>query len=513
MKKYIVLTILGMSIGLTTQAQDINDALRYSQTNINGTARFRAMGGAFSALGGDLSAISINPASSAVFINNQFGFTLSNYSLNNKSDYMGTKSSRTHNNFDLNQIGAVFVFENDDEESGWKKFTIGINYDSQNSHTNKTFSKGFNTTSIDQFFLNKANGVPLDLLQTMPGESARSLYTYLGENYGSSYQTAFLGYDTYILDAVNNNPQNTQYVSNVSQGTFEHYNYITQSGYNGKIAFNLAAQYDRFYFGLNLNGHMVDYTRMQTFYETNNNPINSSGETVREIQYQNELYTYGSGFSLQLGGIARITNEFRIGLSYESPTWYKLNDESMQRISTYRIDTSDPSSSLLNAYFDEGVVNIFPEYRLQSPSKYTIGGAYVFKNIGLISVDYSLKDYSGTKFRPTNDSHFSAQNNMMSDVLRVASEVRVGAETRVNQWSFRGGYNYQESPYTKNSAIGDLQQYSLGFGYDFGSTKLDMAYSRTQRESGQSLFDTGLTDAPKIETVTNNIFLTLLFEF
>lgn len=513
MKKHIVLTILGMSMALTTQAQNIDDALRYAQTNINGTARFRAMGGAFTALGGDLSAISINPASSAVFINNQFGFTLSNYSLKNKSNYKGTETSRSHNNFNLNQIGAVFVFENNDEESDWKKFTIGINYDNQNSLTNNTFSKGINNTSIDRFFLNMANGVPLNLLQTEPGESARSLYTYLGERYGNREQTAFLGYDSYILEAVNNSPQNTQYVSNVPQGEFEHMNYITQSGYNGKIAFNLAAQYDKFYFGLNLNGHMVDYTSMQTFYETNDNPINTSGETIREIHYQEEIYTYGSGFSLQLGGIARITDEFRMGLSYESPTWYRLNDESMQRISTFRIDTSDPSNNLLNAYFDEGVVNIFPEYRLQTPSKYSIGGAYVLKNIGLISVDYSLKDYSGTKFRPTSTPEYRVQNDIMSDVLKVASEFRVGAETILNQWSFRGGYNYQESPYAKNSSIGDLQQYSLGFGYNFGATKLDLAYSRTQREYKGSMFETGLTDATTIDTITNNVFLTLLFEF
>jgi hypothetical protein len=39
--------------------------LRYSQDNLNGTARFRAMG-AFGALGGDLSSLNVNPAGSAI---------------------------------------------------------------------------------------------------------------------------------------------------------------------------------------------------------------------------------------------------------------------------------------------------------------------------------------------------------------------------------------------------------------------------------------------------------------
>src|SRR5690606_11873502 len=127
MKKYVFLSVLGLSFGLT-QAQDINDALLYSQTNISGTALFRAMGGAFTALGGDLSAISINPASSAVFNNSQAGFTLSNYNIKNKSDYFGTTSSEKENDFDLNQAGGVLVFE-DYSGSIWGKLSSAINYD------------------------------------------------------------------------------------------------------------------------------------------------------------------------------------------------------------------------------------------------------------------------------------------------------------------------------------------------------------------------------------------------
>jgi hypothetical protein len=43
-----------VALGFSTQSQEIKDALRYSQDNITGTARFRAMSGAFGALGGDL---------------------------------------------------------------------------------------------------------------------------------------------------------------------------------------------------------------------------------------------------------------------------------------------------------------------------------------------------------------------------------------------------------------------------------------------------------------------------
>ena len=72
----------GLSL-TTVHSQEIADALRYSQNNLTGTARFQAMSGAFGALGGDFSSLNINPAGSAIFLNNQVGFTLSNYNVKN----------------------------------------------------------------------------------------------------------------------------------------------------------------------------------------------------------------------------------------------------------------------------------------------------------------------------------------------------------------------------------------------------------------------------------------------
>lgn len=509
MKKYVFLSVLGLSFGLT-QAQDISDALRYSQTNINGTARFRAMGGAFTALGGDLSAISINPASSAVFNYSQAGFTVSNYNIKSDSDYFGTKSSKKENAFDLNQAGGVFVLE-DYSESKWGKLSFAFNYDNMSSFAEDTQSKGTNpNNSIGNYFLNQANGIPLDLLQTRPDETATDLYMYLGENYDNQHQLAFLGYDTYILGAFDEtNPENTSYYSNLPVGSYEQSVYSTQTGYNGKLAFNVATEYDnRFYFGLNLNAHIVNYNKVSTFYESNSNPMNDTGETIRSIRYQTDLYTYGSGFSFQLGGIAKVTDDFRLGLTYQSPTWYRLYDELVHGISVNRENTGGMS----NAYFNQGIINVYPEYKIQSPAKYSVGGAYVFRDFGLISVDYSIRDYSGTQLKPKSRDFFRFQNELMADVLDTASEVRVGAEAKIKQWSIRAGYNYEQSPYKNGKTIGDLQQYSAGFGYNFGATKLDLAYSRSSREYNQALFNTGLTDAPKIEMITDNVFLTLLFE-
>jgi len=66
MKKLLLLAIAIIPMSFI-QAQNISDAIRYSTDEIQGTARFRALSGAFGALGGDMSAVSINPAGSAIF--------------------------------------------------------------------------------------------------------------------------------------------------------------------------------------------------------------------------------------------------------------------------------------------------------------------------------------------------------------------------------------------------------------------------------------------------------------
>lgn len=504
MKKYIILSLLGI-ISTAIHAQDINDVLRYSQTDMNGTARFRAMGGAFTALGGDLSAITINPASSAIFINNQAGFTLSSQNIKNSSEYFGTKGERKETAFDLNQAGMVFVFYNDDEESDWKKFSLGLNYDNMSSFAGNSFVRGVNPHySIGDFFLSQAGGIEFNDLTSYNGEQK-----YFINGDGRRYLNAVLGYETYILEPMNDSPENADYYSNLPIGSYNQASYTTQTGYNGKMAFNFAAQYtDKFHFGMNLNAHFVNYERSNAFFENNDNPVFPDGETTREIWYQNDLYTYGSGFSLQLGAIAKITDEFRLGLTYESPTWYRLKDDLVVHTSTQNVDSSEnslPQSSLTIEAF-------FPEYKIQTPAKYTFGGAYVFGRKGLISVDYSIKDYTTAKLKPTDASAFRTENILIADVLDVANEIRIGAETKIKNWSLRGGYNYEQSPYRNGKTIGDLQQYSLGFGYNFGATKLDMAYSNSQREYNQGLFDDTFGTA-KTTIKNNHIFLTLLFEF
>lgn len=499
MKKYIFSIILSLPF-LNVNAQEVRDAIRYAQDNLNGTARFRGMSGAFGAVGGDLSAMNVNPAGTAIFSNNQMGFSINSNTIRNNSNYYGTLSNQNDNSSDLNQAGGVFVFKNQSYSSNWKKISIAINYDKTNNLNNSVFSAGINPNkSIDAYFLHYANGVPLSTLEN-------SDY----EDLGHGAQQAFMGYQAYIINPVNTNSSNRLYTSNVpGGGNYFQENSIISTGYTGKLSFNAATSYkDKLYLGINLNSHFTDYRQTSRFYEDNSAPLTPK-YTVSRLQFDNELYTYGTGFSFQLGAIAKVTNELRLGLSYESATWLRLNDELTQKLVGVSANTNE---ELAPDVVDPNITNFYEPYQLQTPSKITGSFAYVFGKKGLLSVDYSRRDFGNTQFKPENDSYFSGINKAISNLLTSANELRIGAEYRIQAWSLRGGYRYEQSPYKNKTTIGDLTGYSTGVGYNFGGTKLDLSYATFKRDSKQGFFDQGFTDGATILSNNNTVTLTLLLE-
>lgn len=500
MKKLIFAFIAIFS--MTMEAQNISDAIRYSTSDLYGTARYRAMSGAFGALGGDLSSLDVNPAGSAVFLSSIASLTLDIENADNEVTFKNGFTANSDSDFNFGQGGLAMVFNNNDESSDWRKFTLAINYSKTSNFEDGFIAAGRNTNSIDQYFLGYANGIPLDLLQPMEGESISDLYSYLGENEGFGAQQAMLGYQAFILNA--DDPEdlnNTTYTSAVGPGNFDQEYSYAATGLNGKFSFNFATQYQDFlYLGLNLNTHFLNYDRVLRFYETNSNPDSD----INEIYFEDRLSTLGSGFSLQLGALGRIGENLRAGISYETPTWYEISEETTQYLETN-------SNTSGRAVVDPNVINLYPDYKIQTPAQYTGSLAYLFGSRALLSFDYSYKDYSSTTFKPKADPDFAIQNDLMESELKAASTYRLGGEYRIEGWSLRGGYRFEESPYIDEFTVEDLQGYSLGLGYNFGNVKIDFAFDTFEQDQNPRLFETGLTDRANIYRNNNNYVLTVSF--
>lgn len=205
MKKILCIALFAVGMtGASAQEIGVDDAFNYSSEQLTGTARFRAMSGAFGALGGDLSAIMINPAGSVIFANSTVGGTMTSYNSKNTSRYFGTSGKENYNSFDLNQIGGSWVLKNQNESSKWKKLAVSVNYENTNNFDDSFFAYGTNpTNSIGSYFTQYANyngGFALSNLKTISGETIDDLYDYLGETNGLGFaaQQAFLGYQAML---------------------------------------------------------------------------------------------------------------------------------------------------------------------------------------------------------------------------------------------------------------------------------------------------------------------------
>ncbi|MEM9078466.1 MAG: aromatic hydrocarbon degradation protein [Bacteroidota bacterium] len=482
-------------------AQNINDVLRYSLEETQGTARFQAIGGAFGALGGDLSALNVNPAGSAVFNFSEFSLTGSNYNRDNEVLFGNSFTDNNINSVKLNQVGGVFVFKSSD--SPWKKLALAFNYDQVRNFDNEFVASGTTTQGVDNYFLNFAQGVELGPLRVQEGEFIEDAYLDIGASLGFGAQQAFLGFQSGLIEPTADEDTNTSYVSNAQYSAVNQEYLQSTSGFNSKFTANFAGQYqENLYVGASLNFHSVLFEQLTLLDENGYDPTSP----VQFTTFDNFLRTEGYGFSFSVGAIAKLNDNIRIGGSYQSPTWYRLTDDTSQRINS---TLAEPDID----FIDFGIVNLFEEYNIKTPGKITGSAAVVFGKDGFLSFDYGYQDFSQAELTPNADPNFAAENDFIANTLGIVNSYRIGGEFRIDNVSLRGGYRFEESPYENGEIIGDLVGYSGGIGLNFGPSRLDVAFTRTERDINELLFSSGLDSSVDINQINTNITLGYSFKF
>ena len=139
-------------------------------------------------------------------------------------------------------------------------------------------------------------------------------------------------------------------------------------------------------------------------------------------------------------------------------------------------ETGTEDAVVIEQVLNPNVINIFQDYKLQTPSKITGSGALVFKKIGLLSFDYSIKDYSSIKFKPSDDIHFIEQNSRIANTLDQAISYKIGAEILQNRISYRAGYKFEENP--RGLSSHDLTGFSFGLGYKINNSRIDLSFEK-----------------------------------
>jgi len=508
------LTILSAVMGLffTSQAQNLDESLLFSQSEQGATARFKAMGGAQTSLGGDLSNISGNPAGLGFFNSSDFSVSLDYFGDKNKANYFGNPYNTSTERVGINQIGIVFNLPNmrargSNLETGWLNFNIGVGYSKTNSfHSKLTYFGNNPNSSIGDFFVD----------QGYEG-------SYLGEigwNFGM-YDQATPQEDYYPMTSINNE----QGVMNSFSGSQSETNLSFGANYSNK--WYLGASVGIATISYRSNTHFyedgfiesADYLRDQSANWEQSRFITDQGYNDllnSDFEYDQQTWTRttGTGVNLKLGAIYRPVDMIRIGLSATTPTWYRMSDDWDDY---YGITNFNPNNGLEISSDEDASNGNYGEYNLRTPYRLNGGISAVFSR-GLISADVEFVDYSSIKFSSSdNSTAIDRLNNDINADYQSAVNLKVGGElVLIPQVLIRAGYNHQGNPY-KNADY-KAQSITGGLGFRFGNYYVDATYQNWRQEYNHSPYtftpEMGLENPiANVKNTRNNVFLTIGAKF
>ena len=277
MKKIIAVAVL-LAATVGAGAQNMYDAITYSQNHYFGTARSMALGNAVTALGGDLGSIGINPAGGAVAGYGQFaitpGLTVSSvasaYSPEGENAY-GASSRLTNTRMNLPNIGLSMNYKTG-RRSGVKSVTFSILSSQTNSYhfAAEGFGSNSRTSKIAEF-ADAASGYAENVLRDYGAFNNSDVpWDLLAAYQGGMYGPYGTGDGVYagVTETISDNGD-YHYVP----GALAQTSYLTKRGSKNDLILNLAFNVsDRVYFGFNIGLPTARYRYSESFYEAAVNP-------------------------------------------------------------------------------------------------------------------------------------------------------------------------------------------------------------------------------------------------
>ena len=389
MKRYIFLTAVLLISVQTMSAQTITDALNLSTRYYDGTARSLGMGNAMTALGGDLGALSYNPAASGLYRYSEITLTPSLSGFTGQTSYSGNTAHNSRMRLSLSNIGWVSGIE-----TGRRNGLVSVNFAIATNQTNnfvyRTSASGVEaqTSFLASLAANIPDGVTGGDL-TMPEDYPESPFMR-----GVASWSAILGWNAGLIDTLAGFDGFLGATENVVAddkgnvwvgvpGDLNQKYYKERSGYVQDVVFNASANIsNRFFFGLNLTLQSIWMSEYSSYSEYAADP--SLFQTGFENVTSEYLYNIsGMGVKVDAGFIAHPVAGLTVGASVSTPTWMFLNDSYEEKMSGY---TKDYGSNSLS-YSTTG------SFRLMSPFRFNVGVGYTFGSYLALGVDYERADY------------------------------------------------------------------------------------------------------------------------
>jgi len=477
--------LLGISILLSVSsfAQIPEDILKYSWQPTNGTARINAIGGAMGSLGGDISALYVNPAGIGFFKTGEIVLSPGYYFLNNKSDYRGTTSSDDKSNINFGASGVV---------GGWlgtgrsASRAVGLAVTRTANFSNKIYYTGKNDFSsyAEQYAAQAAaSGLSLDQILSSNSVSLgtrMAVYAYL-------IDTATLG--------ANTNPDVValpMYDLLKNGGAFlvDQTNTVETSGGITEVAIGYATNMDdRLYIGGSLGIPIISYEKKSILREEDATGRSDNYFSFSELS--EKLTTKGVGLNIKLGVIVKPADLVRLGFAVHSPNIYSLEDsyEATMAVNTENYRTNPGTETVSSDIFTNGETPEY-SYQLTTPWKFMLSGSYVLREVedvrkqkGFLTADVEYVTYSSNKFRSSEsydsgseDTYYKGLNEVIKDYYKGAFNFRVGGELKFTTLMTRLGFSYYTSPYKDKDLKGSKMFISGGLGYRNAGFFVDLTY-------------------------------------
>lgn len=475
-------------------SQNVDDALRYSQVFYNGTARFMSMSGAFTALGGDLSTLSQNPAGLAVFRSSEISISpqlfnyrsLTSFNNNNSRDYLY--------NFNLSQAGIALNLINRKTETGLINLNFGYSFNRTNNLNQSIVIEGIsnnNTQSMADYWAYMSEGhTKADLA------SSGKLYD------------AFLANQVWVIDTLSgiSDSYGTIYsdwgdsLPSIYGQTIKRI--ITSDGYTGEHAISIAGNFsNKLFLGLTLGISKLNYESKYAHLEATDKDLPSK---YTDFVYNYYMLDKGTGYSLKLGAIFRPIEPLRIGLAFHSPTYYKIDEYVHDDITAHQTGNYIPTASNYPTRYS---------YALTTPFRVIVGVAYQLKKLAIFSAEYEFADYGMAKFSETGDNYnYTGKNDTIKSTLGSVHNLRIGTEVRLGKLYLRGGYSYYGKAYKKGDISDniDYDSFSAGVGFREQNIYIDFGYAGLINPQKYILYqygtDPGVVTAMSSMTIHRNMF-------
>ena len=489
--KHIFLYLFLLVCSITVSAQNVSDAVRFSNLQPGGTARFLGVGGAFGALGADFGVVSTNPAGLAMFRTNEMIFTPALNFRKTEATMNGAGNEAwtdTKSNFNFNNIGLVFNSE--PRAAKWTNFNFGIGFNRQQNYNQSIYYEGNAPGSVLNNWYDEA-------AQTINGGGSENELDPFGAKmaYDANaiyYQDGAISYDFGATpDAVVHRNQGL----------------ISTGGIN-EMAFSFAGNYDeKLMVGATIGVPFVNYRLDGTYEESD------PGDAVDyfdNLTYTEYLRTNGVGINLKMGVIFRLSQMIRLGGAFHTPTFMSLTDKYSNTFSYTYTDGNGTASN--TGYSPDGT----SDYKLRTPWRAIASGAVVINKFGFVSADVEWVDYSASRYNFTSDISNSSNeqyereiNNSIQRQLKQSMNVRIGGELAVDAFRFRAGVNLLGKPYEGQTGFNTA--YTAGVGLRSESFYLDLGYRRTLNSGTVSPYN----GAPltSLDTKANDFMMTLGFKF